>query len=301
VTRKKTLQEIAASPQLIQQLYQELRDTSRMEPPTKFKLQYKKVVRELELKQSLAQDYDVDQDRAKAKVVTGCCDGDDTVFPYAIETVIAPIKEWRAKDIEPGYIKFIGYINDSPAIDGGEKYFSDGNYSWHNKKGELMTATSAKEILQRCGFDTGDFYDSKKRFPCVFLINLLTPIPGWLGAAGKTHINLKPYAKDIANTISNLAYKMPTCHGLGLSRDYFPTGGTKDESQIALEYLRDFLRKRKAAVEANPCLKIIDRITQSGVWYRIRPEMKRKGFEPSESWTQTRRYLQGKISDIIDE
>jgi hypothetical protein len=91
------------------------------------------------------------------------------------------------------------------------------------------------------------------------------------------------------------------CHGLGLGRDYYPTGGTKDESQIALEYLRDFLKKRKAAVEANQYLKIIDRITQSGVWYRIRPEMRRKGFDPPESWTQTRRYLQSKIQDNIDE
>jgi hypothetical protein len=299
--RKKTVQEIAASPQLIQQLYDELRDASKMAPPTKFKLQYKKAVRELELKRNLAQDYDIDLHRAKAKVVTGCYDGEGVIFSYAIETVIAPIKEWRAKDIEPGYIKFIGYINDSPAIDGGEKYFSDGNYSWYNKKGKLKTATSAKEILQRCGFDTDDFYDSKKRFPCIFLINLLTPIPEWLGAAGKTHINLKPYTKDIAETISNLAYKMPTCHGLGLGRDYYPTGGGRDESQIALEYLRDFLKERKAAAEANPYLKIIDRITQSGVWYRIRPEMKRNGFEPPESWTQTRRYLQSKIQETIDE
>jgi hypothetical protein len=299
-TRKKTVQEIAASSQLIQQFYEELRDTSKMAPPTKFKLPYKKAVRELELKQNLAQHYDIDKDRAYAKVATGHYDGDGVVFPYAIEAAIAPRKNWRGR-YQPGDLEFIGYVNDSPAIDGGEKYFSDGNYSWHNKKGILKTVTSAKEILQRCGFDTGDFYDSKKRFPCVFLINLLTPIPEWLGAAGKTHINLKPYAKDIAITISDLAYKMPTCHGLGLSRDSYSTGSSKDESQIALEYLRDFLKKRKAAIEANPYLKIIDRITQSGVWYRIRPEMKRKGFEPPESWTQTRRYLQGKIQDTIDE
>lgn len=220
-TRKKTIQEIAASPQLMHQLYEESRDTNKMAAPTKLKLPYKKAVRELELKQNLAQHYDIDKQRAYAKVVTDHYDGDGIVFPYAIETAIAPIKGWRAKGIEPGHIEFIGYINDSPAIDGGEKYFSDGNYSWHNKKRELKAATSAREILQRCGFDTGDFYDSKKRFPCVFLINLLTPIPGWLGGAGKTHINLKPYAKDIANIISNLAYKMPTCHGLGLGRDYY--------------------------------------------------------------------------------
>jgi hypothetical protein len=116
--RKKTVQEIAASPQLIQQLYEELRDTSKMASPTKFKLQIKKAVRELELKQNLAQDYDIDLDRAKAKVVTGCYEGDGVVFPYAIEAVIAPRKDWKYR-YRPGDLEFIGYINDSPAIDGG--------------------------------------------------------------------------------------------------------------------------------------------------------------------------------------
>lgn len=131
-------------------------------------------------------------------------------------------------------------------------------------------------------------------------MNLLTPLPEWLGAAGKTHINLKPYAKDIAETVSYLAHYMPTCHGQGFAQVSYSTGG-RDESQVALDYLRDFLKKRREAVQANPYLKIIDRITQSGVWYRIRPLMMEKGFQPTVSWTQSRRYLQGKIQDTIDE
>ena len=96
-----------------------------MPEPKKFKLPYKKTVRELELKQSLAKNYDIDIDRAKAKVVTGYYDGDNIVFPYAIEAVIAPRKNWKYR-YRPGDLEFIGYVNDSPAIDGGEKYFSDG-------------------------------------------------------------------------------------------------------------------------------------------------------------------------------
>ena len=174
-------------------------------------------------------------------------------------------------------------------------------YTWQDKKsGEQKTATSAREILQKCGFGD-DLYKSKRRIPSVFLMNLLTPLPQWLGAAGKTHINLKPYANDIAETVSYLAYHMPTCHGQGFTQISYPTGGGRDESQIALDYLREFLKKRKAAIEANPYLKIIDRITQSGVWYRIRPKMMERGFQPSVNWSQTRRYLQSKIQDIIDE
>jgi hypothetical protein len=212
--REMSVQEVAVSPQLIEQLYEELRDG--MLEPKKFKLSHKKAARELELRQRLAEAYNIDVDRAKAKVVTGYYDGDGIVFPYAIEAAIAPRKDWKYR-CRPGDLEFIGYMNDSPAIDGGEKYFSDGSYIWKDKKsGEPKTATSAREILQKCGFGD-DLYKSKRRIPSVFLINLLTPLPEWLGAAGKTHINLKPYAKDIAETVSCLAYYMPTCHGQGFA------------------------------------------------------------------------------------
>lgn len=61
------------------------------------------------------------------------------------------------------------------------------------------------------------------------------------------------------------------------------------------------MKKRKAAIDANPTLKITDRITQSGVWYRIRPDMVYGKFNPPESWTLTRRTLQGSIQKVIDE
>src|SRR5919106_5438022 len=219
--RKMTVGQLAADPHLIEQLYKELR--AGMPAPTKFKLPYRKAVREQELKQSLVDNFDIDVDRAKAKVVTGCYDGDGVIFPYAIEAAIAPRNYWRYA-YEPGDLEFIGYINDSPAIDGGEKYFSDGLYTWKDKKsGEQKIATSAREILQKCGFGD-DLYKSKRRIPSVFLMNLLTPLPQWLGAAGKTHINLKPYTKDIAETVSLLAYYMPTCHGQGFAQISYSTG-----------------------------------------------------------------------------
>ncbi|HKG88043.1 MAG TPA: hypothetical protein VKA95_06925 [Nitrososphaeraceae archaeon] len=132
------------------------------------------------------------------------------------------------------------------------------------------------------------------------MINLLTPVPEWLGGAGKTQINLRPYTKDIAEVVSWFAYKIPTCHGMGYALDYFPVGG-KPDSQIAKKYLENFLKERKAAIDANPYLKITDRLTQSGVWYRIRPVMKKKGFEPPDDWGKTRRTLQGSIQNVIDE
>lgn len=115
--REMRVDEIVTSPQLIEQLYEELRNG--MPEPKNFKLPYKMAARELELKQSLAEAYDIDIGRAKAKVVKGYYDDDNIVFPYAIEAVIAPRKNWKYR-YRPGDLEFIGYINDSPAIDGGE-------------------------------------------------------------------------------------------------------------------------------------------------------------------------------------
>jgi hypothetical protein len=298
--RKMTLSQLTADPRLIEQLYKELR--AGMPPPTRFKLPYKKADRELELMQTLAENYDIDITRAKAKVVTGCYEGDGVVFPYAIEAVIAPRKNWRFV-YKPGSLEFIGYVNDSPSIDGGEKYFAGdpGTYTWKNKKtGNLEYAATAREILQGCGFDTYAYYNSKKRVPSVFLINLKTNVRQWMGGAGKTQINLAPFAKDIAQLVSWLAYQIPTCHGMGLSLVSY-SGRGRDPSQVAKKYLKDFLIKRRAAVDQNPSLRITDRLTHSGVWYRIRPIMKEKGFEPPESWGQTRTTLTGDISDVIEE
>jgi hypothetical protein len=305
--REMTIKELVANPQLISQLYEELRDTNKMKPPSKLKLPYKKAARELELKQNLKQFYnDIDEDRAYSKIVEGHYNGDGRVLPFIIEAAIAPRKQWRGK-YGPGELDFIGCVNDEPAVDSGEKYFSDGLYVWESKTDKdiignpkKITASSPREILHKCGFGD-DIYKSKRRWPSVFIINLKTPVPGWLGSAGKTHINLGPYANNIAEVVSWLAYKIPTCHGMGFAQDYFPISGGRDEDQNATEYLRRFLKKRRAAIEANPYLKITDRITQSGVWYRIRPEMVERGFGPRESWTQTRRTLQGSIQDVIDE
>jgi hypothetical protein len=195
-----------------------------MKPPKRFKLQYKKTARELELKQQLMQFCsDIDEERSYSKVFEGHYEGDGVVFPYVIEAAIAARKDWMYKyRYGPGELEFIGYVNDEPAVDSGEKYFSDGAYIWRDKKsGAVKTATSAREVLHKCGF--GDhLFKSKSRWPSVFMINLLTPVPEWLGSAGKTHINLGPYAKDLSEVISELAYKIPTCHGLGFAQDdYF--------------------------------------------------------------------------------
>src|SRR5215211_133629 len=286
------------SPQLIQELYNALR--AGMQPESKFKLPYKKADREKELLDSIAENYDIDTNKAQAKVVTGHYDDGTQVFNYALEVVIAPRKDIGVN--HAGKVEFIGNINSTPSIDGGAGYFSNGNYQWFDRKGNLMSASSIISILHECGFNTSSYYTSKKIMPCVVYVNLKTPCPDWLSSAGKTHINLNPYADDIAKTVSSLAYKMPSYHGKGFAIKYESYSSIQDPDQVAKNYLIIFLKERREAVEAeDPSLKTRDRITQSGVWYRIRPRMIKAGYEPRKDWGTTRRSLTGSISKVIKE
>ena len=171
-------------------------------------------------------------------------------------------------------------------------------YVWNDKRGNIQNASSVSGILANCGFSTYSNI-SKKRMPCVLYINLLTPCPDWLGGAGKTHIDLAPYAITIAKTVSSLAYKMPSYYGQGYS---LPNKSIfTNEEDIAADYLRDFLKKRYVDTQADPTLKNRDILTQSGVWYRIRPIMIDSGFEPRIDWGKTRRTLQGSIKQRCAE
>ena len=65
----------------------------------------------------------------------------------------------------------------------------------------------------------------------------------------------------------------------------------------AQDFLDDFLMERKRQIDRDPSLKTRDRITQRGVWYRIRPLMISEAFEPKENWGTTAKY----IASIIKE
>jgi hypothetical protein len=130
---------------------------------------------------------------------------------------------------------------------------------------------------------------------------LRTPCPDWLGSAGKTKIDLRPYADDIAKVVSGLARNIPSYHGEGYGSSNFATDSVMDEDQVAINYLVDFLNNRYDAIRQDPSIKRSDRITQSGVWYRIRPIMLANGFIPHNDWGTTRRYITGKINQICRE
>ena len=131
---------------------------------------------------------------------------------------------------------------------------------------------------------------------------MICPVLDWLGSAGKTHIDLQPFASDIAKAVSSVAYKMPTFRGYDdRTKIREDSSYYKPYVYTAKDYLIDFLKQRKKAVEQNPSLKVTDRITQSTVWYRIRPIMVENNFQPRKTWGITRETLQNEINEICRE
>jgi hypothetical protein len=278
-----------------------------MLPESKFKLPYRysRKEREQELIDNLAGIYSIDRSRAHARVVTGTYREVDSgpeekplrVFNYALEVAIAPRKDLDQR--HAGQITIIGGVNDSIAVEGGESYFSGGRYEWTDKQGYLVgPENDLKAVLATCGFNTYKAM-SQRRAPSVILVNLKAPVD-WLSAASKSRIDLRPYSKDIAQTVYNLGYKMPSYRGQGFAT-YDRYFSTRDETQIATMYYLNFLRDRYKAIQENPSLKNTDRITQSGVWYRVHKIMVASGFQPQKDWGTTRTSMTDQINDFCEK
>lgn len=290
-----TIQEIVDN-NLIEDLANSL--LAGMKAESKFQLQYSKQERIQELIENLADRFYIDKNKAEVKIVTGRYKNPDMwqTFSYCLEAMIAPLED--AEYDCAGCIEIIGCINSSRGKDGGSGLF-DGPYHWWDKKGRAIESTSVREILQECGY-TASHYESisKKKVPSVLYINLWTPCPDFLGGAGKTQIDIRPYAEDIARTVSTLAYKMPSYHG----RFSYPRYDyEKEKRKSAISYLEDFLNDRYDAVQGDPSLKYRDPLTQSGVWYRIRPIMIENGFEPEKDWGKTRTFITSQIDKKCNE
>ncbi len=304
-----TVQELSDNPRLIQELDQSLRNATNYRGITKFPLKWKMEDRQSDLLDKINQIYSIVKPQAKAKIVTSSYIGPEGYqqFPYCLEAIMVPRKDQGRESA--GEIYLLGNINSTPSIDGGSRYFDTASeviYRWNDRRGDMKTATTLTQLLAKCGFDTYASM-SKRRVPCVLYINLMTPCPEWLGAAGKTNINLAPYANDIAKVIPSLAYKMPSYYGTtGPSRssDY-----TRLNEDTQTNYLTNFLKKRYLAIYGDPAkkikgnlgLKFSDRITQSGVWYRVSPIMIKDGFKPRKDWGKTRKSMVGDIRRICAE
>jgi hypothetical protein len=304
-----TVQDIAYKDKQISDLLRTLRKGMQ---PESLNLPFKIKDREAELIEQLAEykKGKIDLKNAHAKVAVGQYRPSNTtlnerVFYYWVEAAIAPLTEFSSND-DAGRLEFIGCINGTPPLDGGRSYFENGRYWWTNKHGEATFAGSLAKLLEKCGFSTYINFASRRK-ASILLLNLQTPCADWLGSAGKTSIDLGPYADLIAETVSKLAYKIPSLYGKGI--------GTKCDTGhggVYKPFLMEFLKQRHCQITANPSLREADRLTQSGVWYRIKPRLLAAGFRPRNyttdnkgreiyDWATVRKGLTNSIRDVITE
>jgi len=267
----------------------------KMPAETKYKLPYNKKEREKEIVDNIAEVHDIDRKNAQCKVIKGYHKDERTgqEFPYAIEIAMAPRKDIGVENA--GQVNFIGSVNDTPAIDGGERYFQSDQYAyrWTDRNGG-HTVNSAREVLSASGFDATSLYTSRKRFPSVVYVNVKTNVPEWIGAAGKTHMNQMPYAETIAKTLASMSHNIPSYRGQGFALD--PTSTSSTNWKTATDYVDQFLIQRRKDVEANPDIRRKDRLTQRGVVYRLRPKMMEDRFEPRKNWGTTMDTMTNMIS-----
>lgn len=288
-----TVEEVTTTTDLIEEIYKELK---KMKPETRYKLPYGKEERQREIIDNIAENHEIDMKRAYCQILTGYHKDDKTgqQFPWAIEIAMAQRKDLGVESA--GKINFIGSVNDTPAVDGGEKYFQSDQYAYRwTDRNKSHTVRSAKEVLTASGFDATSRYTSSKRHASVVYVNVKTNVPDWLGAAGKTHMNQIPYAETIAKPLSTMSHKIDSYCGQGfaLSR----TSTSSINKKTATDYVDGFLRNRRKEVEANPDLRRIDRLTQRGVAYRLRPKMMEDGFEPRKNWGTTMDTMTNMIND----
>lgn len=124
----------------------------------------------------------------------------------------------------------------------------------------------------------------------------------------KSKIDVKPFEHKIVEIAKKIANAIPSFRQIGIGfkgsehnhrLEY--NSNDRDEDQDAREYLWNFLTHRWEDVNRDPSLIVRDRITQSGVWYRIRPDMVIGGFKPKKDWGKTRRYITGLIEEMCLE
>ena len=78
-----------------------------------------------------------------------------------------------------------------------------------------------------------------------------------------------------------MSHNIPSYHGQGYAMVYESSCSSQKSAE---EYLDDFVIERRKEIEVDPSLRIIDRLTQRGARYRVRPIMVTDGFEPRKNW-----------------
>jgi hypothetical protein len=240
--------------------------------------------------------YEVDELLAEYKVVRARYESPDgeVNFPYVFEIIAIPFNDiWNKKEEI-----FIGAVNNSVSIINRGKSLYDGMFTFKDK-GKEHTAWNMEGILSR--WYGWDLRDSKKSWPCVIAVNLLTPKVHWR-EQGKSTLVIEPFADTIVETVTKVMKKIPTFHGMGVgqsSKSKKPEEPDKPKKLDKIGCLRKFLEDRYTQFEIasntiDPDIMKKDRTSQSDTYYTIRQTLFAENDIVEDKGT--RRYITGRIN-----
>jgi hypothetical protein len=253
-----TLGELKKNPEKMKELYQDLR--IMMKPSAKIITPFStsKKVREQALIDRIEQfGYTVSNIRFASRQFNY---NREVQFPFLVEAAIIDLDE------VPYNLLYVEGTNCShrPYI----TFLSGrlGTFKWRTKNGKIHSTANVFEILEKHGYS---HYPEKCKNPgTIFYINLISPRFDYQNYA-KTTIDLKPFAEAIADTI----YKVcSTKKDFGITANYY----ARDTAE---GLLTELLESRLEEIESEPGLIHTDRWTQSTVYYRLRPQLIKKGID----------------------
>ena len=294
--KQKKLSELSTDKKiaLLEELKQHSRPMERLSVPYGGNKEYDNQ-RKVALIERIASVYEVNEKYAEYKVVHSRHISPDgkVNFPYVFEVMAIPFN-----DIWHNYPTFIGSVNNSVSIINRGKSLYDGMYKF-NDKGRELTAWNIDGILDRWyGYRVRD---SSKSWPCIITANLLAPKVQWR-EQGKSTLVIEPFATTIIDTITKVMKKVPTFHGMGVSR----SSTNKKENEPAkpkkldkIGCLRKFLEDRYTQFELapnkiDPEIMLKDRTSQSDTYYTLRQTL----FPENEivETPGTRKYITARIN-----
>lgn len=196
-------------------------------PPHELSLPYKNTnkvrkIREKALIERLCSIYSnsLNQDKAVYKIVSGHYHHEQSgglYYPFVFEVLAIPYSK-RVLDLpNEGNVAsmFVGMVNYSLSPRGNS---FEGTYVWKNMKDKYdlydMTAHTAREMLNKEGFEYYSYSSPKTKIPTIIMANLISPRIDYHGH-DKSRVDARPFIPTIIEALQKISKGIQTFRGAG--------------------------------------------------------------------------------------
>ena len=169
-------------------------------------------------------------------------------YPFAFEIIAIPLsnKILRRDPNRPS--GFIGGVNYS--VSPRSNRF-EGEYRWFDKKSDYFKAANDIEgILEKCGFEFGEYSGPRVKLPCVIAANLVSARIDYKGKS-KSDIDTQPFSNFIIEAVTKVASEIQTFRAAGFEfydeRELreFKDPKNRTQAMTVEDVLEEVLRTRK--------------------------------------------------------